>query len=275
VEEAANRARAAVKAGDLEAASKELAHVITINPQHPVARELSSQLDSRFSERAQQARQEMQRALAAADEARAAAQKGYPQAIAAAQEAEKLFERREFTMSAQKFLDSKAGFDRARQAALEAQRPSPTPRPVPSARPLPTATPYAAPTAAPPTAAPVPPPPTAAPPVPNTGASEAAVRAVIDAYGQAIETKDFGLYQRIKPSLSAGEARRLRDAFAAPTTQDVRITIDSLVIDPAGASATVRLTRSDTIGGQPIKPIRQTVKLAKQGEAWIIREIGQ
>jgi serine/threonine protein kinase len=272
VEEAANRARAAVKGGDLEAASKELAHVISVDPQHPVAKELSGQLDSRFRERAEQARTEMQRALAAADEVRAAAHKGYPQAVASAEEAEKLFDRREFTMAAQKFLDSKAGFDRARQGALEAQRPSPTPRPYVTPRPGPTGTPHAGPTA-PPTPAPLPP--TAAPPLPASAADEAAVRIVIEAYGHAIETKDFALYQKIKPSLSAAEAKRLRDAFAAPTTQDVRITIDSLVLDPGGASATVRLTRSDTIGGKAIKPMKQTVKLAKQGEAWTIREIGQ
>jgi tetratricopeptide (TPR) repeat protein len=271
VEETANRARAAVKAGDLEAASKDLAHVISIDPQHPVARELSGQLDSRFRDRAQQARTEMQRALAAADEVRAAAHKGYPQAVASAEEAERLFERREFTMAAQKFLDAKAGFDRARQGALEAQRPSPTPRPQVTPRPGPTATPYVGPTAAPTQA----PPPTAAPPLPTTAADEAAVRVVIEAYGHAIETKDFALYQRIKPSLSGAEAKRLKDAFAAPTTQDVRITIDSLVLDPGGAGATVRLTRNDTIGGKAIKPIKQTVKLVKQGEAWTIREIGQ
>jgi hypothetical protein len=271
VEEAANRARAAVKGGDLEAASKELAHVISIDPQHPVAKELSGQLDSRFSERAQDARKEMQRSLAAADELRASGHRGYPQAVGAAEEAEKLFQRREFTLSAQKFLDAKAGFDRARQAALEAQRPSPTPRPYVTPRPAPSPTAYAGPTPAPPI--PSPPPPSAAP-VPSTADAEAAVRRVIAAYEQAIENKDLGLYRTIKPTLSKAEEKRLKDAFAAGQSQDVRITIESVVVDTSGASATARLARNDLIGGKAIPPIKQTVKLVKQGEAWVIKEIG-
>jgi eukaryotic-like serine/threonine-protein kinase len=274
VEEAANRARAAVKAGDLETASKELAHVISIDPQHPVAKELSGQLDSRFRDRAQQARTEMQRSLAAADEVRAASHKGYVSAVAAAQEAETLFGRREFTLAAQKFLDSKAGFDRARQAALEAQRPSPTPRPYPSTRPAATPTPYVAPSAAPPSQAPAPVPTSAAPTGPSP-ADEAAVRTVIEAYERAIEGKDIELYKRIWPTLSGADEKRLRDAFQRPTRQDVRITVESVVVDPGGATARARLSRNDTFDGKPLSTTKQTVTLVKRPEGWTIKQIGQ
>jgi hypothetical protein len=272
VEEAANTARAAVKRGDLETASKELERVMGIDPQHPVAKELSGQLDSRFRERAQEARQHMQRARAAADEVRASSHKAYAQAMGAAEEAERLVEKREFTLAVQKFLDSRNAFDRARQAALESQRPSPTPRPYVTPRPGPTATPYVAPSAATPTAPP-PLPPTAAPPAVNIAAEEGAVRSVIDAYERAIETKDLGLYRRIKPTLSAGEERRLKTAFAAAQAHDVRITIEALAVDPGAGTATARLARNDTIGGKAIPPIKQTVSLVKRDGAWTIREI--
>src|SRR4029453_17959900 len=59
---AADEARAAVQAGDTEKATAAIARALEIAPTHPVAAELSSQLNSRFKDQAERARREMRAA---------------------------------------------------------------------------------------------------------------------------------------------------------------------------------------------------------------------
>src|SRR4029450_2007814 len=68
---AAEEARAAVQAGDTEKAARAISRVLEIDPNHPVAAELSSQLNSRFKDQAERARREMRAAATAADRAKA------------------------------------------------------------------------------------------------------------------------------------------------------------------------------------------------------------
>jgi hypothetical protein len=213
----------------------------------------------------------MKRSLDGAEQARASTQKSFSTALAAAGEAEALFGKGEFTVAAQKFLDARDNFERARRAALEKQAaPSATPGALPTLRPAPQPTSYAAaPTPAPTAVAAAPTPAAAAP-----GADErSAVLRVIAEYERAIESKDLGLYRRLWPTLSGAQEKSLRNAFDVTQQQDVRITLGS--VDVKGAEATVRLTRNDVINGKPVAQIRQTVSLVKQDEVWTIRSIGQ
>jgi tetratricopeptide (TPR) repeat protein len=271
LDQAANDARTAVRAGNLEAASAALERVLAIDPQHPVAAELSKQLDSRFRTQADVARAAMKRSLDAADQARASTQKSFGDALTAAGEAESLFGKGEFTLAAQKFFDARDNFERARRLALEKQAPPPSTAagPLPTQRPGPQPTPRAGQPSPAPTAVAVAP--SAAPNLPTDDRS-AVLRLIAD-YERAIESKDLGLYRRLWPTLSGAQEKSLKNAFDATQQQDVRITLGA--VDVKGTQATVRLTRNDVINGKPVAPIKQTVSLVKQGEVWTIRSIGQ
>jgi len=135
-------------AGDTAGASRELSHVLELDPRHPAAAELSARLNSVF--RAQ------------ADEAAAAAGKARSQALAAGvtawslrsvdagvSQAELLLARREFADATRTFLEARDAFDSARRDTLQqrettavpietsvATRPAPpaaAPAPVPKA----------------------------------------------------------------------------------------------------------------------------------------------
>jgi len=259
------------KAGDLEKASRALERVMSIDPQHPVAAELSKQLDGRFRSQADQAREAMKRSLETADQARASTQKSFSDALTAAGEAEGLFTRGEFTLAAQKFLDSRDNFERARRAALQKQAPpSAAPVALPSGRPAPLPSGQAAAPTPGPSTGPLP---NAAPSALPGGDARAAVLQVIADYERAIESKDFGIYKRIWPTLSGAQERNLKSAFATTQKQDVRITLGE--VEVKGTQATVHLTRKDVVNGKAVGQIRQTVNLVKQGEVWTIRSIGQ
>jgi len=158
---AAAEARQAFEAGDTQAASEALSRVMSLDPGHPVAAELSAKLNDFFQAQATDARAAMQRSRTAAETGDAKDQTDFGQAVSLAMEASGMLERGEFAEATQGFLKSRDAFDRARRAEAaeqaEAQRaiaeralpaatptipPSPLPTPVPSA----TARPMTAPT---------------------------------------------------------------------------------------------------------------------------------
>ena len=183
------------------------------------------------------------------------------------------------------------------QKAAEAPRPAPTvaaapttttvpaqPAPTPPApAPPPVATLPAAPA---PVVTPVEPPP--APPAPAvrppaetvklpaaSPSEESAIREVIASYERAIETKNIALFRSVRPGLSAAEESRLRESFRQVVSQEVNIRILDLKI--SGASATVRLSRVDTIvsaGRRQTQNSQQTLQLNKTASGWVITEIG-
>ena len=286
LEAAAAEAREAVKAGQLDVAKKALAKVMSIDAQHPVAAELSKELDSSFRDQVDEARQAMKRSQQEAEGAQASTQKSFEKAQAAGQEAEALFGRGEFTMATSRFLNARDEFDRARKAALQKTAQDKQAQAVPPV--LPSLRPSLAPSTAPSSAhssAPVQPsaPPSAAPPVPQPSASAAAipppsddqpVRRVIADYERAIETKDIGLYKRIWPTISPAQEKALMSAFNNnKSKQDVQIKL--LGVEMGAREATVRLQRTDVVDGKPIKPFNQTVTLVRQGDSWAIKSIGQ
>jgi serine/threonine protein kinase len=105
---------------------------------------------------------------------------------------------------------------------------------------------------------------------------ESAIREVIASYERAIETKSIDLFRSVRPGLSAAEEARLRESFRQVVSQEVTIRILDLKI--SGASATVRLSRVDTIvsaGRRQTQNSQQTLRLNKTASGWVIAEIGR
>ena len=280
-DEVAAEARDAFARGDTGHASQALGRLLTLDPRHPAASELSAALNQHFTQQADEARRAM-------EDSRTAARRQSPQgeglseAQALAKEAERLLSDRQFAVATQKFLESRDAFERARRAAeIAAQKAQAAARLAePAARP-----PVSAPIQVPPvTAGTLPPPPVASlppttsqPPAaslpPATAPQDAAVRRVVEDYARAIESKDVALFKSLKPNLSADDEKRLQDAFRAIKAQQVGIGIDSVQVD--GTKATVRIRRQDTINGKEMKAIQQTLTLVLAGGAWRIETIGQ
>ncbi len=144
--------------------------------------------------------------------------------------------------------------------------------PVAAARPAP-ATTRPAPAVPPTAAASAPAPPPAARPAPPPGPSDdELIRTLVGDYGRAIETKDLGLFRRVKPNLSGDEEQRLQQAFEAGQ-QDVNIEILDLSV--SGNTARVRLVRRDTIDGNALKPFEQVLSLRRSPKGWAVESIGR
>ncbi len=206
---------------------------------------------------AEAARQAMTRARRQADSTEGAASLGsYVAAAGLAQEGESLFGQREYPLAAAKFGAAAEGFDAARREAvrLAQQKPKP-PEPVP-------------PSAQPPAPEPVQPPPQT--PVDET----AAIREVVRKYEEVFEKKNLGLYEQIKPNVSAKEVEGLQRVFDRVSTYDVSVEINSIQVD--GNEATVSILRQDTIDGKSRPRISQTLFLTKSSaRGWIIERLGQ
>ncbi len=284
IEDAAAEARAAFKRDDVAAASLALERVMALDPRHPVIAELSAALRQHFRPQAEEARRRAEGARRGAEESRATALPGFARGQALVAEAGGLFRKEDFAAAAQRYMESRDAFERAKREADEARaaaaaRPSPSVPPTSppvrvSATPL-----LAAPTVAPaptvsPTATvpaqPLPPPVSVLPPSTPTPAparaSEAEVRRVIEEYARAMQTRDLALYRALKPNLSAEDERRLREAFKNSRTDRVGITVESVDID--GDRAAVRATRQDVIDGRPTRAVVQTFRLVRVGSAW-------
>ena len=272
----AAEARAAVQAGDSEKAAAALSRVLEIDPNHPVAAELSSQLNSKFRDEAERARREMRAAANAAERAKASLSESSA-ALSLGRQAEDMFLKNQFMASTQKFLESRDAYERARAAA--AQRVADVNRPpvtTPATMPPVTTPVTVPPTTVPPTTlAPVTQPPvtvpvTAPPTMPVS--EEPAVRKVIAEYGRALQNKDLALFRSVKPNLSGTEEDKLRASFANIKDWRVNISISSVVID--GGQATVHASRNDTVNGKAVT-LHQTFTLTKGPAGWTIRSIGQ
>ena len=213
----------------------------------------------------------------------------------AAKAADRSFTSGEFAVATRKFLEARDGFERAQRAAEAAQRVAEAQRlaltRTPSTTLAPTTTVPATTLAPPPSstftpsttvATTVPP---SLPPVPvttlgprSTGSSgsapadDAAIRRVVEEYGRAIQAKDLGLFRAVKPNLSADEEKRLRNTFKQVKSYKVAIAVVSMKIE--GAEAQVRVSRQDTVDGNPFQ-LQQLLTMVRAGDGWVIRDIGQ
>jgi tetratricopeptide (TPR) repeat protein len=119
-------ARRLLETGDTGGASRELGHVLEIDPRHPAAAELSSQLNSVFRAQAGQAATELRTAREAAAQAGAAAE-ALRVADAAAQQGDELMTRGEFAEATRTFLETRDTLDRARRSATARRAAAPQP----------------------------------------------------------------------------------------------------------------------------------------------------
>jgi hypothetical protein len=110
--------------------------------------------------------------------------------------------------------------------------------------------------------------------VPAAESDEAAIRRTLATYAAAVEKKDVSLFRSVRPALSAAEEARLRESFKQVESQQVTLDIEDVRVD--GRTATVRLSRTDTllVGGrkQTQNPRRVVVRLEKTGAGWVISE---
>ena len=300
IEEAVAEARAAFGRSDVRGASEALGRVMALAPRHPVVAELSAALKQHLRPQAEDSRRQAESARKAAEATRATSLAGFRQGGQLATEADALFRQQDYATAAQKYLESRNAFERAKRdadlARAVAAYPSPPARPpvgttsagvgagpaaaAPTPLAAPTSTPVPSPTVAaapiaPPTAAPLPSPsaPLPAPPGAAADGADAAIRRVIAEYGRAIGTQDLALFRSLKPDLSSDEEKRLREAFKVIKSQQVGITVESVSID--GDRATVRVMRQDIVNGRAMKPAPQTFRLARTGNSWSILSIGQ
>jgi predicted Ser/Thr protein kinase len=254
------RARRMIQAGDVRGAVRALDEARTIDPVAPGLAAVSQLMAERFKSQAEAAELELQRSRAAAPVQRA------PAPVIPS------------SPPTPSRTTAQAPTETPRESAAQVLPPPPPPVSAPvtppertESAPSPVTTP---PRTEPAESAAVKPAPSpVAPPEIN---DESAIRRVVAAYAQAIETKDLALFRSIKPNLAADEERRIQQGFRAVTSQKVNITIVS--IDRRGDQASLQLRRQDIIeaGGRRQSPeSRQTMTLAKSNGSWFIVEIGR
>jgi tetratricopeptide (TPR) repeat protein len=276
LEAVALEAKSAFDAGDTDHATRALARVLTLDPRHPVAGELTAALNVHFRKQAEDARRMADEARREAEPFRSAAPDGFAPADRAVRDAAALLQRDQFAVATQKFLESRDGYERARRTAEVAQRAAAARAAAAAAVP----TTLVARNVPPPvTLPPVNPPggtlpaPTLPAAPPTLGATqEPAIRKVIADYGRAIEGRNIALFKAVKPNLTPDEEKRLQESFKAIKSQQVGITIEVVQVD--GAQATVKVSRQDTINGNKVKPIQQVFRLVQSGGGWAIQTIG-
>jgi serine/threonine protein kinase len=290
---AADEARAAVQSGDTDAASRALARVMAINPNHPVVPELSAQLNSHFRSQAEEARTAMTTARTAAERGNAGSVRPFADATEAARIADRSFAGGEFTVATRKFLESRDGFAKAlrlaevQQAAARTPAPTlapattmasaslPPPPSIPPGTPSPSASatiaPTAVPTPVPSASASVRPPPPSSAPI-GGAADDAAIRKVVEDFARAVQGKDLVLYRAVKPNLSADEEKRLRAIFKQ--AKSYKVVVTGVTIQFEGAEAKVRVSQQHTVDGASFA-LQQLLTMVKTPTGWIIRDIGQ
>jgi hypothetical protein len=115
------------EAGDTAGASRELSHVLELDPRHPAAAELTGRLNSVFRAQAEAAAMEMRTAREAAARAGAGVE-ALRAADATAQQGDELIGRGEFAEATRTFLETRDALDRAsRQAASRRATRAPQP----------------------------------------------------------------------------------------------------------------------------------------------------
>lgn len=119
IDAAVAEARAALERGENNHAADALAKVLALDPNHPLGVELSGQLNQHFQSQAEKARAEMEAARTAASAARERPE--YAQAERGRQEASDSFNRSEFTIAAQKYLEAKDLYQQAGTAEQQIQ----------------------------------------------------------------------------------------------------------------------------------------------------------
>ena len=116
--------RRMLEGGDTAGASRELSHVLELDPSHPAAAELSARLNSVFQAQADAAAASVREARAGALAAGATAW-SLRSVDTGASQAEQLLAARNFADATRTFLEARDGFDRARRDALQRRAATP------------------------------------------------------------------------------------------------------------------------------------------------------
>ncbi|HEY3120159.1 MAG TPA: protein kinase [Vicinamibacteria bacterium] len=114
---AATEARTAFDAGENDKAAAALGRLNELNPNHPVAKELSPKLNKFFRSQAEDAKRAMERSRDQAKGASAQNVDTFATALGLARDAEARFAKQEFGEAYRGFLESRDAFDRARRSA--------------------------------------------------------------------------------------------------------------------------------------------------------------
>jgi hypothetical protein len=129
--------------------------------------------------------------------------------------------------------------------------------------------------AAPATApAPTVPPSASKPTAPTPSNPRAEVRATLDNYVRAVETKDIGLLRQVRPGLTDEEISRTRASNEIKRSQKVDLKVDEITINGDEAQAIGR--REDVIILRDGQRLRQDLKftytLKRGSRGWVIQE---
>jgi serine/threonine-protein kinase len=116
IDAAVAEARAALQRGDTSTAANALSTVLALDPAHPLGVELSGQLNQHFQGQAEKARSEMENARGTAESAGARDRAEFQQGDRTRQLASEDFNRSEFTHAAQRYLEARDLFLKARTA---------------------------------------------------------------------------------------------------------------------------------------------------------------
>jgi hypothetical protein len=123
-------------------------------------------------------------------------------------------------------------------------------------------------------AAPSPPVVASKPAAPTPSNPRAEVRAALDSYVRAVETKDIGLLRQVRPGLTEEELGRTRASNEIKRSQKVDLKVDEITINGDEAQALGR--REDVIILKDGQRLRQDLKFTytlKRGpRGWVIQE---
>lgn len=128
-----------------------------------------------------------------------------------------------------------------------------------------------------PVATPAPPPVKAEVPPPVKADNDADVRAVIQRYAQAYNQRDALALRQIRPSLSANAYAALKKSFDSASSIRVQINVQSVEIDPEGATAVVKGEMSLDYAQKGSNGKQRTdatvFHLAKSNGVWLVTDV--
>ena len=115
----------------------------------------------------------------------------------------------------------------------------------------------------------------AAPPAPSAANPRGEIRALLDTYVRAIETKNLALLQQVRPGLSADEINRARARNEIKRSHKVDLKVDEITINGDEGKAAGRREDDITLKeGQRVRLESKFVYTVKRGpRGWVIQEV--
>jgi len=114
----------------------------------------------------------------------------------------------------------------------------------------------------------------ALPPAPSASNPRAEVRATLDSYVRAVETRDIALMRQVRPGLTDEDISRTRASYEIKKSQKVDLKVDEITINGDEAQAVGR--REDVITLKDGQRLRQDLKftytLKRGSRGWVIQE---